>query len=110
MASTHSNRDAEQKAVAEWLESLGRKADKMKAEGSSSISAGAPGEPTLAHWAAHGIDVEQLPDDEHGILRISVGGGDTPANVNYCRFRGDREECVALLRRALRAMERGRSS
>ena len=62
----------------------------------------------LVCWQAHDVDVAKLPDDEQGIIRISIGGGDaTPVQLNYCRFRGDHGACVDLLRKVLRAMEAG---
>jgi hypothetical protein len=100
---THEDRDARR----EWLDSLTEKADRMKAAGQSEITAGKTDEPTLAEWKAHGVNVEELPPDEHGILRISIGGGEIPVPLNYCVFRGDHGACVDLLRKALAALERG---
>jgi hypothetical protein len=108
MAQTHDDADftpLAEDSINTWLESLQGKADDMQREGLSQITAGKPDEPTLAEWQAHGVGVRQLPADEHGILRISVGGGDTPVNVNYCAFRGNLGECVSLLHQAIRALE-----
>ena len=59
-------------------------------------------------WEYDGIHVRKLPDDELDILRISIGGGDNiPVNVNYLVFRGDRVECIKLLRKALSALDYG---
>ena len=102
---THSDRDYMREM--DWLDSLKKKAAKMVDRGESQITAGKPEEQVLAEWRKHGIGVQQLPDDEHGVLRISIGGGQTPVNVNYCVFRGGHGECVDLLRRALKAMEAG---
>lgn len=89
-----------------WLESLEAKADKMRAAGQSKITGGDEGENPLAEWEHKGILCRHMPPDEHGILRISVGGGqDTPVEVNYCVFRGNRGHCIDLLRKALKAME-----
>ena len=103
---THRNEDFMSRS--EWLKSLKAKADRMVEDGKSSITAGCPGEKALAEWE-HGVDpdviqVRQMPEDEHGILRISVGGGASLANVNYCVFRGDRTRCAYLLEEAAKAM------
>ena len=90
-----------------WLESLEAKADKMVAEKQSQITAGSDGEQVLDEWHANGVSVRQLPDDEHGILRISIGGGETPVGVNYCVFRGSKGKCIDLLRKALLALVKG---
>lgn len=91
-----------------WLESLKKKADRMQAEGKSRITGGEEGEDSLAEWQFKSVHVRHMPEDEHGILRISVGGGtDTPVKLDYCTFRGDRGHCVDLLRRALKALEAG---
>lgn len=88
-----------------WLDDLKRKASRMKADGKSTIAGGAEGELPIEQWDSHGVAVRKMPDDEHGILRISIGGGDTPVGVNYCVFRGDHGQCIDLLRRALAALE-----
>lgn len=91
-----------------WMESLKKKANQLHAEGKSSITGGLPsGEEVLHEWKARGITVRQLPDDEHGILRISIGGGETPVGVNYLVFRGKHSQCVDLLRKALIALQEG---
>lgn len=91
----------------DWLQSLEAKAEANRAAGKARITGGADGEPVLCEWKSCGVSVRQLPDDEHGILRISVGGGETPVPLNYLVFRGDHSRCVDLLRKALRALERG---
>ena len=89
-----------------WLESLEEKADKMQAAGLSKITGGEEGEQPLSEWQHKGVGVRHMPPDAHGILRISVGGGqDTPIELNYCVFRGNRGHCIDLLRKALKAME-----
>ncbi|KKN80794.1 hypothetical protein LCGC14_0326000 [marine sediment metagenome] len=100
---THEDRDARR----DWLRSLAAKAEQMCVAGESKITAGKEGEPVLGEWKTNGIDVRHLPPDEHGILRISIGGGETPVPLNYCVFRGDHSACVDLLRKALAALERG---
>lgn len=89
----------------EWIESLDEKASRMKATEKSTITGGARGEAALAEWKANGVGVRHMPPDEHGILRISIGGGDTPLPLNYCVFRGDHSACVDLLRQTLTALE-----
>lgn len=90
----------------EWLESLESKADRMAAAGQSKIAGGEEGEQPLAEWQHKGVCCRHMPPDEHGILRISIGGGqDTPIELNYCVFRGNRGHCIDLLRKALKAME-----
>jgi hypothetical protein len=79
----------------------------MMERGESRITNPEEGEKALAEWEAQGVYVRQLPDDQQGILRISIGGGKTPAgDMAYCVFRGNRHECIALLRKALRALEK----
>jgi hypothetical protein len=85
-----------------WLDSLKQKAAKMKAAKKSEI---AGSDDVIEEWKSNGVGVRKLPDDEHGVLRISIGGGDTPVGVNYCVFRGDHSACVDLLRKALKALE-----
>lgn len=102
MALTHDDRDA-------WLIDLGRKAKRMKAANQSEIAGGRAGESVLSEWKANGVGVRQMPPDEHGVLRILVGGGETPIPLNYCVFRGDHSACIDLLRKALTALEAGPS-
>jgi hypothetical protein len=101
---SHDDRDFRR----EWYKSLGEKADRMHAEGKSRITGGNKGEKPLAEWQFKTVHVRHMPEDEHGILRISIGGGDdTPIQLNYCVFRGSRGHCIDLLRKALKAMEAG---
>ncbi len=88
---------------ADYLASLEEKAKRMRKAGESEITGGKEGEPELAKWSKAGVDVTKRPDDEHGILRVSVGGNEDMA---YCVFRGKRAECIRLLRRALKALTR----
>src|SRR6185369_18079838 len=88
-----------------FMRRLRERADQVSAARGSEITAGKPGEKPPAEWFANGVNVKRLPDDEQGILRISIGGGDlTPERMNYCVFRGDREACMKLLRAALIAL------
>jgi hypothetical protein len=103
MMQTHEDSDFSRR----WFESLKERAEESKASGKGKITAGEDGESTLNQWKAKGVHVRQLPPDEHGILRISVGGGETPVPLNYLVFRGDHSRCVDLLRKALKALEAG---
>lgn len=88
-----------------WLASLEAKANKMRDAGESQITGGKPGEEELGSWSVGGVTIRQLPVDEHGILRISIGGGDVPSpGMDYCVFRGDRAQCRRLLSKVVRAL------
>lgn len=90
----------------QFLDELQRRAEHIKGEGRSQITGGKEGEESQAEWKSHGVNVRQLPDDDQGILRISIGGGaNLPVAVNYCVFRGERSRCIDLLRKALKALE-----
>lgn len=93
------------------MKQLKSRAEKMRAEGSSQITGGKPGEDPLNEWECNGIHLVHLPNDPQKILRISIGGGNNlPVALNYCVFRGDRQACVELLRKALEALEKGLST
>ena len=84
---------------------LMERARKGQRESTAEITAGKPGEPELDKWRAEcGMNIVQRPDDEQGILRVSVGG--KPAVIDYCVFRGDRAKCAELLERAAAALRR----
>ena len=101
---SHDDRDSRR----EWLNSLEAKVDRMREAGKSEITGGKPGKPALAEWQSKGIFVRHMPPDEHGILRISIGGGeDTPVSLNCCVFYGDRGRCIDLVQKVLKAMEEG---
>jgi hypothetical protein len=106
---THRDFDHEQKKLAnEFMDSLKMKAELCQLEGRALITGGRDTEQPLAEWERNSFHVKQLPDDEHGILRISVGGGDdTPVECNYIAHRGNRKKCADLLRAALYALEKG---
>lgn len=77
----------------------------------NSIAAGKPGEQCKAHWSTQvdGVLVActHLPDDEQGILRLSIGGGEyLPIPGAYCNIRGDVRQCIALLEKAIAALKR----
>ena len=83
-------------------EDLRRKADALTLARLNKITAGAANEvPELEE--RHGfMSVTKMPDDEHGILRISIGGNTDSA---YVVFRGDRQQCVNLLQCALQRLD-----
>lgn len=88
----------------DWNDSLQRKAAAMKELGLSGITSGYPSEPVLAHWIYEAMDVTKRPDDEHGIDRVSLGGGEGLDGA-YCVFRGDILRCRALLQQAIKALD-----
>ena len=71
------------------------------------ITMGKPGERALSEWPHGQLQIRQMPEDEQGILRISVGGGIHYAHIDYCVFRGDRTRCAYLLEEAAKALRRG---
>ena len=90
-----------------YLDSLREKADRMTKEKLSQITAGQEGEKPLAAWKAEGMQVQHMPDDEHGILRISVGGGhNIPIKLDYCTIRGSVGQCITLLEKAIAALRK----
>jgi hypothetical protein len=90
------------------MDRLQRRADAMVDLKQSIITAGKDGEVPLKEWSACGVGVKQLPNDEQGILRISIGGGDhLPVNADYCVYRGDRQACIELLEKSLEALRLG---
>lgn len=99
---SHDNNDFDP----ELLASLQAKAERMTEEGKNTITAGAEGEELLAKYTSDRVSVKKLPDDEHGILRISIGGilDGRPGPWGYLVFRGDKDKVRKLLQRALRAL------
>lgn len=108
MANSHNDSDFEAKPHPfrdQWMRQLEQKSAMLQSLGGPRITGGTDNEQQLAHWKSHDVDVVQLPADEHGVLRISIGGGNTPVPLNYLRFRGPHGACVDLLRKALAALE-----
>lgn len=89
----------------QFMEQLEGRARNMVHEKASEITAGQPDEEPIAKWKACGMHVIQRPDDPQNILRISIGGGISGMDMDYCVFRGKRERCIGLLRSALVALE-----
>lgn len=101
---THDDKD---QRFQPFMDKLLARADRMREQKLSEITAGKEGEPELARWNANGIEVVVRPNDPQGILRISVGGGDqTPVPLNYCTIRGDVGACISLLEQAIRALRK----
>jgi len=55
-------------------------------------------------------DFSKMPDDPNNVLRISIGGGKavvegTEGFFGYCVLRGDRDKCIEILRRSLKALQ-----
>jgi len=83
-------------------ESLEEKAKRMLEAGESQITAGREGESVLRQWIHGRAHVQKLPDDEHGLCRISVGGS---SDMIYVVYRGDIGKCRDQLRAALAAFQ-----
>ena len=86
-----------------FLEKLHQRASEMTRNKESEITAGRDGEEPLAKWKHGGVSVCHMPEDEQGILRISVGGSDV-VPLNYCVIRGDLGRCIDLLEKAIKAL------
>lgn len=90
----------------QFLNELRGKADRMGAKGTSSITAGELNEESICEWkGSNGVHCRRMPDDEHNVLRISIGGGEhLPVTLNYCVVRGGVGQCIELLEKALKAL------
>jgi hypothetical protein len=88
----------------DFMDRLRQRAAKMTRDKASEITAGKEGEEPLAAWKAHDVQCKHMPDDEQGILRISVGGGATPLPLNYCVIRGGVGPCIELLEKAIQSL------
>lgn len=105
---THDDNDFREKMIESFdMQRLKDRAAKMEREGLSQIASGKRGEQALAKYDAQGVHVRKMPDDEQGILRISIGGGIPSVNVNYCTYRGDRQRCIEMIEKALGALKAG---
>lgn len=98
MAQTHEN------ITHGFLERLIERTKQQKV--ASTIAAGKPGEIPICQWkASNGIHCTRLPDDEQGILRISIGGGEhLPVTMNYASVRGSIGQVIELLEKTLVAL------
>jgi len=81
------------------------KARSMTDEGKSDITTGNKTELIEYEYNRKGFHLKKLPDDEHGILRISIGGVPGKIDFNYCVIRGKYEDCVEILENALCALK-----
>lgn len=101
---THDNNN--HKPREQFLRALREKADRMGAKGTSSITSGELNEEPVCEWqGSNKLHCRKMPDDEHGVLRISIGGGEhLPVTLNYCVVRGDIGQCIELLEKALKAL------
>lgn len=88
----------------DFIERLKERAAAAEQAKASLITGGNEGDEPLAVWDFANVQCKHLPDDEQGILRISIGGGQTPVPLNYCVIRGDLGQCIDLLSRALDAL------
>lgn len=98
------HRDEQHRANLEkaFMDRLKKRAEQDK--GRSQITAGTDTEEPLAWWVHGEVHVKHMPDDEQGILRISIGGGHTPVPLNYCVIRGGVGQCIELLEKAIKAL------
>lgn len=103
MAQSHSDLSHDAK---EFMEKLTKRANEMTKGRLSEIAAGKEGEQEIGSWSIDGVGIIQRPGDEQGILRISIGGGDTPLPLNYCTFRGDLCACIDLLEKVISALRK----
>lgn len=84
---------------------LEQRATEATAQGKAQIPGGKPGEEPVGAWRGGGVNVTRMPDDEQGILRISIGGCTPHVAADYCVFRGDPRACADMLKRAWTVME-----
>lgn len=99
MAQTHQDCDFD------WGR-LFQRADQAVKEKASQITAGSDEEPVLDQYDYAGLSVVRRPDDEQGIVRISLGCGTIGESrgLRYCVFRGSPEVCAALADEAAKAI------
>lgn len=102
---THEDGDALK--AHDLIDRLKHRAEMAELRGDGQITMGTDGEKPIRQMNFDGMSVVQRPDDQDGILRISIGGGDhLPIEADYCVFRGDPTAICVLLKRALRAVTR----
>lgn len=89
-----------------FMERLRERAEIAERAAASTIAGGTNLEQELGSWkASNGVHCRHMPDDEQGILRLSIGGGDhLPAKMNYVVVRGKIGRCIELLEKALVAL------
>lgn len=104
---THEDSDAGNELRKRFMDQLQAKAERMVAEGKSKIAGGDLKEEPLAEWKCkeNGMWIRHMPDDEHDIIRVSVGGGDhLPVTMNYCTIRGTVGQAIQMLEKAIVAL------
>lgn len=99
---THEDSDARQT----FIDRLRERAKQCVNDCASEITIGKPDEKPLAVWKHDGIYVTHMPDDEQGILRISIGGGSEIVSLDYCTIRGGVGKCIDLMERAIAALRK----
>ena len=80
---THEDRDFQDAAIKKlWekeksfdMQRLEQRANQMVKDKQSEITAGKSDEEVIEEFENNGVSVKRLPDDEQGVLRISIGGG-----------------------------------
>jgi hypothetical protein len=89
-----------------FIDRLRERAEKAQKAAASTIAAGGENEQELGSWrASNGMHCRHMPDDEQGILRLSIGGGEhLPTTMNYLVVRGKIGQCIELLEKALVAL------
>ena len=97
MAMTHENSNHS------FIERLRQRAEVAEKAAASTITAGTDSEQELGSWkASNGIHCRHMPDDEQGILRLSIGGGDNlPAKLNYVVFRRRIGQCIEMVEKSI---------
>ena len=83
------------------LQELKLKAELMEEIGKNRVTQ----DRVVEEWTKYGVRVQMLPDDPHGVLRISIGGHPEFSKSEYCNFRGDQGRCIALLEKCLKVMK-----
>lgn len=101
---THEDETHRDETRHQFWDRLRKRARKTVHDKASEITCGKEGEEPLGEWIHDGVGVRHMPPDEQGILRVSVGGGQTPIPMNYCVFRGDLGPCIDLLEKAIKAL------
>ncbi len=103
---THRDDDMSLEAK-KFFGTLETRAESMKRDRLSEITGGKEDEPVLDEWDVGDLHVVHRPDDEQGILRVSVGGGSQILKLDYCVFRGNRTACAYMLEQAAKALRAG---
>lgn len=98
---SHMDRDHGGESTADILRHLRAKAEVLGDLGKNRVANGK----VIRQWDAGGIRVQELPEDEQGVIRISIGGHPEITPSEYCNFRGDQSKAIDLLERCLAAMK-----